>query len=190
LGDNIFHGHALTQQLENAAKITDGAVVFGCYVQDPERYGVVEFDKDFKAVSIEEKPAKPKSNYAVPGLYFYDREVVEIAKNLEPSARGEYEITDVNKEYLRRGKLKVNVLSRDIDWFDTGTHDSLIQASSYVEAIEKRKGIKIACLEEIAYIKGFISKDQLRERGQIMAKTGYGQYLLKLADGEILAPEI
>ena len=190
LGDNIFHGHALTQQLESAAKITDGAVVFGCYVQDPERYGVVEFDENFKAISIEEKPAEPKSNYAVPGLYFYDNEVVEIAKNLKPSARGEYEITDVNKEYLRRGKLKVNVLSRDIDWFDTGTHDSLIQASSYVEAIEKRKGIKIACLEEIAYFKGFISKDQLREQGQIMAKTGYGQYLLKLADGEISAPEI
>ena len=190
LGDNIFHGHALTQQLESAAKITDGAVVFGCYVQDPERYGVVEFDDHFKAISIEEKPAHPKSHYAVPGLYFYDNEVVEIAKNLKPSARGEYEITDVNKEYLRRGKLKVNVLSRDIDWFDTGTHDSLIQASSYVEAIEKRKGIKIACLEEIAYLKGFISKDQLREQGQIMAKTGYGQYLLKLADGEISAPEI
>ncbi|MBR1945405.1 MAG: glucose-1-phosphate thymidylyltransferase RfbA [Alphaproteobacteria bacterium] len=190
LGDNIFHGHALTQQLESAAKITDGAVVFGCYVQDPERYGVVEFDENFKAISIEEKPAEPKSNYAVPGLYFYDNEVVEIAKNLKPSARGEYEIRDVNKEYLRRGKLKVNVLSRDIDWFDTGTHDSLIQASSYVEAIEKRKGIKIACLEEIAYFKGFISKDQLREQGQIMAKTGYGQYLLKLADGEISAPEI
>ena len=190
LGDNIFHGHALTQQLESAAKITDGAIVFGCYVQDPERYGVVEFDKDFKAVSIEEKPAHPKSNYAVPGLYFYDNEVVEIAKNLKPSARGEYEITDVNKEYLRRGKLKVNVLSRDIDWFDTGTHDSLIQASSYVEAIEKRKGIKIACLEEIAYLKGFISKEQLREQGNIMAKTGYGQYLLKLAAGEISTPEI
>lgn len=190
LGDNIFHGHALTQQLESAAKITDGAIVFGCYVQDPERYGVVEFDKNFKAVSIEEKPAHPKSNYAVPGLYFYDNEVIEIAKNLKPSARGEYEITDVNKEYLRRGKLKVNVLSRDIDWFDTGTHDSLIQASSYVEAIEKRKGIKIACLEEIAYLKGFISKEQLREQGQIMAKTGYGQYLLRLADGEISTPEI
>ena len=190
LGDNIFHGHALTQQLESASKITDGAVVFGCYVQDPERYGVVEFDKDFNAVSIEEKPARPKSNYAVPGLYFYDNEVVEIAKNLKPSARGEYEITNVNKEYLRRGKLKVNVFSRDIDWFDTGTHDSLIQASSYVEAIEKRKGIKIACLEEIAYLKGFISKEQLREQGNIMAKTGYGRYLLKLADGEISTPEI
>ncbi|MBR1778231.1 MAG: glucose-1-phosphate thymidylyltransferase RfbA [Alphaproteobacteria bacterium] len=190
LGDNIFHGHALTQQLESAAKITDGAVVFGCYVQDPERYGVVEFDRHFNAVSIEEKPAKPKSHYAVPGLYFYDNEVIEIAKNLRPSARGEYEITDVNKEYLRRGKLKVNVLSRDIDWFDTGTHDSLIQASSYVEAIEKRKGIKIACLEEIAYIKGFISREQLHEQGQIMAKTGYGQYLLKLANGEISTPEL
>ena len=158
-------------------------------MQDPERYGVVEFDKAFNAVSIEEKPAKPKSHYAVPGLYFYDNDVVDIAKNLKPSARGEYEITDVNKEYLRRGKLKVNVLSRDIDWFDTGTHDSLIQASSYVEAIEKRKGIKIACLEEIAFAKGFISRDSLREQARVLAKTGYGQYLLKLADGEISAPE-
>lgn len=190
LGDNIFHGHALTEQLKSAAKLKEGAVVFGCYVQDPERYGVVEFDKDFNAVSIEEKPAKPKSNYAVPGLYFYDNEVVEIAKNLKPSARGEYEITDVNKEYLRRGKLKVNVFSRDIDWFDTGTHDSLLQASSYVEAIEKRKGIKIACLEEIAFAKGFISRDELRERGERMSKTGYGQYLLKLANGEIRTPEV
>lgn len=190
LGDNIFHGHALTEQLKSAAKLKEGAVVFGCYVQDPERYGVVEFDKDFNAVSIEEKPAKPKSNYAVPGLYFYDNEVVEIAKNLKPSARGEYEITDVNKEYLRRGKLKVNVFSRDIDWFDTGTHDSLLQASSYVEAIEKRKGIKIACLEEIAFLNGFISREELRERGERMSKTGYGQYLLKLANGEIRTPEV
>lgn len=190
LGDNIFHGHALTEQLKSAAKLKEGAVVFGCYVQDPERYGVVEFDKDFNAVSIEEKPAKPKSNYAVPGLYFYDNEVVEIAKNLKPSARGEYEITDVNKEYLRRGKLKVNVFSRDIDWFDTGTHDSLLQASSYVEAIEKRKGIKIACLEEIAFLNGFISREKLRERGERMSKTGYGQYLLKLANGEIRTPEV
>ena len=190
LGDNIFHGHALTEQLKSAAKLKEGAVVFGCYVQDPERYGVVEFDKDFNAVSIEEKPAKPKSNYAVPGLYFYDNEVVEIAKNLKLSARGEYEITDVNKEYLRRGKLKVNVFSRDIDWFDTGTHDSLLQASSYVEAIEKRKGIKIACLEEIAFLNGFISREELRERGERMSKTGYGQYLLKLANGEIRTPEV
>ena len=140
LGDNIFHGHALTQHLEKAASLKDGAVVFGCYVQDPERYGVVEFDQNFKAVSVEEKPLKPKSNYAVPGLYFYDNDVVGISKSLKPSARGEYEITDVNKEYLKRGKLRVHVLDRDIDWFDTGTHDSLIQASSYVEAIEKRKG--------------------------------------------------
>ena len=190
LGDNIFHGHALTQQLQSAAKITDGAVVFGCYVHDPERYGVVEFDKDFNAVSIEEKPAHPKSNYAVPGLYFYDNDVIEIARNLKPSARGEYEITDVNKEYLRRGKLKVNVFSRDIDWFDTGTHDSLIQASSYVEAIEKRKGIKIACLEEIAFARGFISRDELKARGELMSKTGYGQYLLKLASGEISTPDL
>ncbi len=190
LGDNIFHGHALTEQLKSAAKLKEGAVVFGCYVQDPERYGVVEFDENFKALSIEEKPQHPKSNYAVPGLYFYDNEVVEIAKKLKPSARGEYEITDVNKEYLRRGKLKVNVFSRDIDWFDTGTHDSLLQASSYVEAIEKRKGIKIACLEEIAFLNGFISREELRERGERMSKTGYGQYLLKLANGEIRTPEV
>lgn len=190
LGDNIFHGHALTEQLKSAAKLKEGAVVFGCYVQDPERYGVVEFDENFKALSIEEKPAHPKSNYAVPGLYFYDNDVLEIARTLRPSARGEYEITDVNKEYLRRGTLKVNLFSRDIDWFDTGTHDSLLQASSYVEAIEKRKGIKIACLEEIAFLNGFISREELRERGERMSKTGYGQYLLKLANGEIRTPEV
>lgn len=190
LGDNIFHGHALTEQLKSAAKLKEGAVVFGCYVQDPERYGVVEFDENFKALSIEEKPQHPKSNYAVPGLYFYDNDVLEIARTLRPSARGEYEITDVNKEYLRRGTLKVNLFSRDIDWFDTGTHDSLLQASSYVEAIEKRKGIKIACLEEIAFLNGFISREELRERGERMSKTGYGQYLLKLANGEIRTPEV
>ena len=190
LGDNIFHGHALTEQLKSAAKLKEGAVVFGCYVQDPERYGVVEFDENFKALSIEEKPQHPKSNYAVPGLYFYDNDVLEIARTLRPSARGEYEITDVNKEYLRRGTLKVNLFSRDIDWFDTGTHDSLLQASSYVEAIEKRKGIKIACLEEIAFLNGFISREELRERGEYMSKTGYGQYLLKLANGEIRTPEV
>lgn len=190
LGDNIFHGHALTEQLRSAAKLKEGAVVFGCYVQDPERYGVVEFDENFKALSIEEKPAHPKSNYAVPGLYFYDNDVLEIARTLRPSARGEYEITDVNKEYLRRGTLKVNLFSRDIDWFDTGTHDSLLQASSYVEAIEKRKGIKIACLEEIAFLNGFISREELFARGEQMSKTGYGQYLLKLANGEIKTPEV
>ena len=190
LGDNIFHGHALTEQLKSAAKLKEGAVVFGCYVQDPERYGVVEFDENFKALSIEEKPQHPKSNYAVPGLYFYDNDILEIARALRPSARGEYEITDVNKEYLRRGTLKVNLFSRDIDWFDTGTHDSLLQASSYVEAIEKRKGIKIACLEEIAFLNGFISREELHERGERMSKTGYGQYLLKLANGEIRTPEV
>lgn len=190
LGDNIFHGHALTEQLKSAAKLKEGAVVFGCYVQDPERYGVVEFDENFKALSIEEKPQHPKSNYAVPGLYFYDNDVLEIARTLRPSARGEYEITDVNKEYLRRGTLKVNLFSRDIDWFDTGTHDSLLQASSYVEAIEKRKGIKIACLEEIAFLNGFISREELFARGEQMSKTGYGQYLLKLANGEIKTPEV
>ena len=192
LGDNIFYGQSFSKVLRSAAERTQnqkGATIFGYYVRDPREYGVVEFDENGKALSIEEKPEHPKSNYAVPGLYFYDNDVVGIAENLKPSARGEYEITDVNKEYLRRGKLKVNVLSRDIDWFDTGTHDSLIQASSYVEAIEKRKGIKIACLEEIAFVKGFISRDSLREQALVMAKTGYGRYLLKLAEGEISTPE-
>ena len=188
LGDNIFHGHSLTEYLKTAAALKEGGMIFGCYVNDPERYGVVEFDNNFNVVGIEEKPQKPKSHYAVPGLYFYDNDVVGIAKNLKPSARGELEITDVNSEYLNRGKLKVTIFNRDIDWFDTGTHDSLLQASSYVEAIEKRKGIKIACLEEIAFLNGFISREQLREKAELMKKNGYGQYLLKLADEKTITP--
>ena len=188
LGDNIFNGSALTKHLKDAAGLKEGGVIFGCYVNDPERYGVVEFDKDFNVVSIEEKPQQPKSHYAVPGLYFYDNDVVQIAKNLKPSARGELEITDVNKEYLRRGKLKVEIFNRDIDWFDTGTHDSLLQASSYVEAIEKRKGIKVACLEEIAYLNGFITREQVLAKAELMKKNSYGQYLFKLADEKIHTP--
>lgn len=188
LGDNIFNGSALTKHLKDASALKEGGVIFGCYVNDPERYGVVEFDKDFNVVSIEEKPRQPKSHYAVPGLYFYDNDVVQIAKNLKPSARGELEITDVNKEYLRRGKLKVEIFNRDIDWFDTGTHDSLLQASSYVEAIEKRKGIKVACLEEIAYLNGFITREQVLAKAELMKKNSYGQYLFKLADEKIHTP--
>ena len=190
LGDNIFYGQSFSKLLREVASREKGATIFGYYVRDPREYGVVEFDENGMAISIEEKPEHPKSNYAVPGLYFYDNDVLEIDRTLRPSARGEYEITDVNKEYLRRGTLKVNLFSRDIDWFDTGTHDSLLQASSYVEAIEKRKGIKIACLEEIAFLNGFISREELRERGEHMSKTGYGQYLLKLANGEIRTPEV
>ena len=182
LGDNIFHGYSLAEHLKAAAALKEGGIIFGCYVNDPERYGVVEFDANYNVVSIEEKPEHPKSHYAVPGLYFYDNDVVAIAKNLKPSPRGELEITDVNKAYLDRGKLHVHLFNRDVDWFDTGTHASLLQASSYVEAVEKRKGIKIACLEEIAYKNGFISAEKLRERGELMKKTEYGRYLLKLAD--------
>lgn len=188
LGDNIFNGSALTKHLKDASALKEGGMIFGCYVNDPERYGVVEFDKDFNVVSIEEKPRSPKSHYAVPGLYFYDNDVVQIAKNLKPSARGELEIVDIIKEYMRRGKLKVEIFNRDIDWFDTGTHDSLLQASSYVEAIEKRKGIKVACLEEIAYLNGFITREQVLAKAELMKKNSYGQYLFKLADEKIHTP--
>ena len=188
LGDNIFNGSALTKHLKDAAELKEGGVIFGRYVNDPERYGVVEFDTDFNVVSTEEKPRQPKSHYPLPGLYYYDNDVVQIAKNLKPSARGELEITDVNKEYLRRGKLKVEIFNRDIDWFDTGTHDSLLQASSYVEAIEKRKGIKVACLEEIAYLNGFITREQVLKKAELMKKNSYGQYLFKLADEKIHTP--
>ena len=156
----------------------DGGIVYAYHVSDPERYGVVEFDSENNAVSIEEKPEKPKSHYAVPGLYFYDNEVVSIAKNLKPSARGEYEITDVNKEYLKRGKLKVSIMDRGTAWLDTGTFDSLMQATQFVQVIEQRQGIKIACIEEIAYRKKFITKDQVRTIAQPLLKSGYGQYLL------------
>lgn len=181
LGDNIFYGTGLEEQLMGNVN-PDGGIVYAYHVSDPERYGVVEFDKNMQAISIEEKPAKPKSNYAVPGLYFYDNEVVAIAKHLQPSARGEYEITDVNREYLKRGKLKVSILDRGTAWLDTGTFDSLMQASNFVQVIEKRQGIKIACIEEIAYKKGFIDKEQLISIAKPLLKSGYGQYLMELVE--------
>ncbi len=179
LGDNIFYGAGLGKQLERNTR-PNGGIVYAYQVSDPERYGVVEFDRDNKAISIEEKPARPKSNYAVPGLYFYDNSVVEIAKNLQPSARGEYEITDVNREYLRQGKLTVSILDRGTAWLDTGTFDSLMQASQFVQVIEQRQGIRISCIEEIAYRKGFISAQQLEKLAQPLLKSGYGQYLINL----------
>lgn len=176
LGDNIFYGAGLGDQLaENTSP--NGGIVYAYQVSDPERYGVVEFDTDNNVISIEEKPAQPKSNFAVPGLYFYDNSVVEIARNLQPSARGEYEITDVNKEYLKRGKLKVSILPRGTAWLDTGTFDSLMQASQFVQVIEQRQGVKIACIEEIAFHKGFITAAQLQELAKPLLKSGYGQYL-------------
>jgi glucose-1-phosphate thymidylyltransferase len=179
LGDNIFYGTGLGEQLEKNTR-PDGGIVYAYRVSDPERYGVVEFDKANNVLSIEEKPARPKSNFAVPGLYFYDNEVVEIARNLQPSARGEYEITDVNKEYLRRHKLHVSILDRGTAWLDTGTFDSLMQASLFVQVIEQRQGIKIACIEEIAYRKGFIDGAQLEAMAQPLLKSGYGQYLIDI----------
>jgi len=179
LGDNIFYGAALGNQLQKLNNI-DGGYVFAYRVSDPERYGVVEFDDKMNAISIEEKPAQPKSSFAVPGLYFYDNEVVAIAKNLKPSARGEYEITDVNREYLRKGKLKVAVLDRGTAWLDTGTFDSLSDASEFVRVIEKRQGTKIGCIEEVAYRNGFISRKQLMESAAALSKSGYGEYLKKI----------
>lgn len=178
LGDNIFHGDGMAKLLQ-ASSDPDGGVVFAYQVADPERYGVVEFDANKKAISIEEKPVQPKSDYAVPGLYFYDNEVVEIAKNIKPSPRGEYEITDVNRIYLERGKLKVGVLSRGTAWLDTGTFTSLMQAGQFVQIIEERQGLKIGCIEEIAYRMGFINADQLRAIATPLVKSGYGSYLLK-----------
>jgi glucose-1-phosphate thymidylyltransferase len=179
LGDNIFYGSGFGKQLEKNTN-PEGGIVYAYHVSDPERYGVVEFDKNMTAVSIEEKPKQPKSNYAVPGLYFYDNEVVRIAKNLKPSARGEYEITDVNKEYLKHGKLKVSIMDRGTAWLDTGTFDSLMQASQFVQVIEQRQGIKIACIEEIAYRKNFITKQQVEAMAQPLLKSGYGQYLINV----------
>ena len=179
LGDNIFYGAGLSTLLQNSVN-PDGGVVFAYQVADPERYGVVEFDEGFNALSIEEKPEKPKSNYAVPGLYFYDNQVIDIAKNLEPSARGEYEITDVNKHYLKEGKLKVGVLERGVAWLDTGTHASLMQAGQFIQVIEERQGLKIGCIEEIAHRMGFIDDAQLEKLGHKYIKSGYGEYLLNL----------
>lgn len=180
LGDNIFYGSGMGTLLRNKVN-PNGAVVFAYQVHDPERYGVVEFDKDFKVLSIEEKPTQPKSNYAVPGLYFYDNEVVSIAKNMKPSPRGELEITDVNKTYLERGKLEVGVLNRGTAWLDTGTFESLQEAGQFIEVIEKRQGLKVGCIEEIAYRMGFINKDQLQVLAQKFMKSGYGKYLEMIA---------
>ena len=183
LGDNIFYGQSFSKMLSEAvqnAEKENKATVFGYYVNDPERYGVAEFDSEGNVLSVEEKPAQPKSNYAVVGLYFYPNKVVEVAKNIKPSARGELEITTVNQEFLKDGELKVQLLGRGFAWLDTGTHDSLSEASTFVEVIEKRQGLKVACLEEIAYRKGWINDDKLRELAQPMIKNQYGQYLLKL----------
>lgn len=180
LGDNIFYGYGFSERLQNAVE-RDEATIFGYHVTDPKAFGVVEFDKDFNVLSIEEKPENPKSNYAVPGLYFYDNNVVEIAKNVKPSDRGELEITSINNEYLKRGKLKVELLGRGMAWLDTGTHRGLLEASNYVEAVQTRQGLYIACLEEIAYRKGYISREQLLKLAQPLMKTEYGQYLVKVS---------
>ncbi|MCH4899346.1 glucose-1-phosphate thymidylyltransferase RfbA [Pseudomonas sp. B707] len=181
LGDNIFHGQSFSEQLKKAARKPHGATVFGYWVKDPERFGVIDFDREGRALSIEEKPAKPKSSYAVTGLYFYDNDVIRIAKAVKPSQRGELEITDVNNAYLQRGDLQVERFGRGFAWLDTGTHDSLLEASQYVQTIEHRQGLKVACLEEIAYLNRWISREHLLERAQYFGKTGYGQYLYSIA---------
>ncbi len=181
LGDNIFHGQHFTEKLQRASAQPKGATVFGYWVKDPERFGVIDFDENGKALSIEEKPSKPKSSYAVTGLYFYDNDVIEIAKSIKPSPRGELEITDVNNAYLKRGDLNVERFGRGFAWLDTGTHDSLLEASQYVQTIEHRQGLKVACLEEIAYQNKWIDREQLLRRADALGKTGYGQYLFKLA---------
>ena len=182
LGDNVFYGHGLPESLQRAARRSSGATVFGYWVSDPQRYGVVEFASDGKVVGIEEKPSSPRSNYAVTGIYFYDNRVLEIAAGLRPSARGELEITDVNLAYLETGELHVELLGRGIAWLDTGTHASLLQAADFVETIQERQGLKIACLEEIAFRNGYISRDELRRTGEAMAKSTYGEYLLGITD--------
>ena len=182
LGDNVFHGHRFTEILERACSLEEGAVIFGYYTNNPEAFGVVEFDDEWNVLSIEEKPKNPKSNYIVPGLYFYDNDVIEIAKNVKPSERGELEITSVNEEYLNRSKLKVELLGRGMAWLDTGTHDGLLEASNFIETVQKRQSLYIACLEEIAYLKKYITKEDLLKLAQSLKKTDYGQYLIKLAN--------
>jgi len=187
LGDNIFYGYNFRSILEEAAQLEDGAIVFGYFVNDPQRYGVVEFDNTRKVVSIEEKPQHPRSNYAVTGLYFYSNDVVEKAKRLKPSKRGELEITDLNRLYLEEDRLNVKLLGRGFAWLDTGTHDSLLQASNFIATIEQRQGLKVSCIEEIAYKKGFISREKLIELAQPLSKNQYGEYLLRLAEKQILS---
>jgi glucose-1-phosphate thymidylyltransferase len=182
LGDNIFYGYNLSNMLKEAAQLKDGAIVFGYYVNDPERYGVAEFDKNGKVLSLEEKPANPKSNYAVTGLYFYGNDVVQKAKSLKPSARGELEITDLNKLYLAEGRLNVQLMGRGVAWLDTGTHDSLLEASNFIATIQNRQGLQVACLEEIAYNYGYINREQLLKLAEPLKKNFYGQYLIKIAD--------
>ena len=183
LGDNIYYGQSFSKLLREVAAREEGATIFGYYVRDPREYGVVEFDENGKAISIEEKPANPKSNYAVPGLYFYDNDVVEIAKNVKPSARGEIEITAVNNAYLEKGKLRVETMGRGFAWLDTGNHDSLLEAANFVEAFQKRQGLYVSCIEEIAYKRGFITKEQLLKLAEPLMKTEYGQYLVEVANG-------
>ncbi len=183
LGDNIFYGHNLVESIRRGAQLREGGLIFGYPVRDPERYGVVEFDAQWNVLSIEEKPARPKSHYAVPGLYFYDNAVVGIAKGLKPSPRGELEITDVNLAYLERGRLRVELLGRGFAWLDTGTHESLVQATNFVQTVQERQGLRIACIEEIAYRSGFIGREQLRVLAEPMRKNEYGAYLLRLLDG-------
>ena len=182
LGDNVFYGHRFSEILKRAMKLEEGAIIFGYYTQNPESFGVVEFDEEWNVLSVEEKPKYPKSNYIIPGLYFYDNDVIEIAKNVEPSARGEKEITSINDEYLKRNKLKVELLGRGMAWLDTGTHDGLLEAANFIETIQKRQGIYVASLEEISYNYGYIDEDSLFELAEPLKKTDYGKYLIKLAE--------